>query len=571
VRLFHQAIASADDVFALRQRGRQVSALAGFDAADQVRLATALSELGRDVMATRHGGAVDFALDVDRSELVVTCTGLPGPTEGASPGLGAARRLLPGIEVVGAAEADLADAVEIRLGLPLPVTAAESGALRSAIERLVVISPLDELRSQNRELIAALEELSVRHGELTALNAELDQTNQGVMAMFTQLSEELETTNRGVVALYAELDEKTQRLQETTDAKSRFLNSVSHELRSPVSSIVGLSRLLLDPAGGSLDGEQQRQVELVAATAEELLDLVNQLLDLARAEFGHLEPEVSRVELVELAARVVDVLRPLARDGVEVAVATSEGRVDVLTDPTLARQVVRNLVANALAFTTAGSVTVRIERPSPDAVAVAVADTGIGIAAADLPKIFEEFFQVRGPHQTSRRGSGLGLAYSRRVVELLGGELDVDSEVGRGSTFTMRLPVADAAPATSPSRPLAVGRVLVADDDPTFRASVRAMLQAVASQVEEAADGVQALARLRDDRFDLVLLDLMMPQLDGAGVLAAMAADPDLRDVPVVVVTSADPSRTRLPGALAVVAKQGLTAAILLTSIAPHL
>jgi CheY-like chemotaxis protein len=154
------------------------------------------------------------------------------------------------------------------------------------------------------------------------------------------------------------------------------------------------------------------------------------------------------------------------------------------------------------------------------------------------------------------------------VVELLGGELSVDSEVGRGSTFTVRLPADDPAPTTSLVRPLAIGRVLVVDDDPAFRASAGAMLQAVASHVEQAADGRQALARLRDDQFDLVLLDLMMPHLDGAGVLAAMAADPDLRDVPVVVVTSADPSRTHLPHAVTVLAKQGLTASTLLTSIA---
>jgi len=571
VRLFHQDIASADDVFALRQRSRQVAAVAGFDTADQVRLATALSELGRDVMVTDHGGAVDFAIDVDRSQLVVTCTGLPHTARDAGPGLVAARRLLPAVEVVGTTDDGSADGVEIRRSLPSPATASEAAAMRTALERLVVISPLDELRAQNRELLAALEELTARHEELTELNAELDQTNQGVMAMYTQLSEELETTNRGVVALYAELDEKSQRLQETTEAKSRFLNNVSHELRSPVSSLVGLSRLLVDPDNGVLSDDQRRQVELVASTAGELLDLVNQLLDLARAEFRRLEPEVIRVELVELVARVVEVLRPQARDGVELGVATSEERVDVFTDPTLVRQVVRNLIANALAFTTSGSVTVRIERPSAKAVAVAVVDTGIGIALADQSKIFEEFVQVRGPHQATRRGSGLGLAYSRRVVELLGGELDVESEVGRGSTFTVRLPVDDPTPSTSPPPPLAIGRVLVVDDDPMFRADVRSMLQAVASDVAEAADGVQALAQLRRDRFDLVLLDLMMPRLDGAGVLTAMAADPELRDVPVVVITSADPSRAQAPHAVAALAKQGLTASTLLSSLAAHL
>jgi len=566
VHLLDQDVRSADDVFALRQRSRQVAAVAGFDAADQVRLATALSELGREVMATQHGAAVEFSIDVGRSELVVSCTA--SINVGASPGLAAARRLLPSVEVVSA-DLDGAERIEIRRALSAPVTTDDAAAMRTAIEGLVVISPLDELRSQNRELLATLEELTARHDELRNLNAELDQTNQGVMAMYAQLSEELETTNRGVVALYAELDEKSQRLQVATEAKSRFLNSVSHELRSPVTSIVGLSRLLLDPVNGPLTGEQERQVELVAATAGELLDLVNQLLDLARAEFGHLVAEVSPVELVEVARRVVDALRPLARAGVEVTVAATGERVDVRTDPALIRQVVRNLVANALAFTTEGSVTVRVTRPTADAVAIAVVDTGIGIAAADQPRVFEEFYQVRGPHQASRRGSGLGLTYSRRVVELLGGELAVDSEPGRGSTFTVRLPDPDRAPAPPPT--VALGRVLVVDDDPSFRARVRAMLQHVAAGIDEAPDGIEALARLRAERFDLILLDLLMPNLDGAGVLAAMAADPALRDVPVVIVTSADPSRVQAPDAAAVVAKQGLTAASLVSSISAQL
>ncbi|HEU4841529.1 MAG TPA: response regulator, partial [Ilumatobacteraceae bacterium] len=155
--------------------------------------------------------------------------------------------------------------------------------------------------------------------------------------------------------------------------------------------------------------------------------------------------------------------------------------------------------------------------------------------------------------------------------ELLGGELGAASEVGRDSTFTIRLPVGEppGAPSSPPSTVL--GRVLVADDDPAFRAGVTAMLEAVGGHVDEVADGVQALARLRDERFDLVLLDLLMPNLDGAGVLAAMAADPDLVDVPVIVITSADPSRADVPHARTVLAKRGLTASTLLSSIAAHL
>ena len=568
MQLFEQEIRTADDVFAVRQRARQVAAMAGFETSDQVRLATALSELGRDLMTTANGGSVDFTVDVAQGELVVTCEGLAGVALDASPGVGAARRLLPSVELLPSS-ATTAERVEIRRSLAAPVTQREAAEMRARIHRLVVISPLDELRAQNRELLGALEELTARHHELTELNVELEQTNQGVMAMYGQLSEELETTNRGVVALYAELDEKTQRLEETTEARSRFLNNVSHELRSPVHSIVGLSRLLLEPDSVPLSEDQRRQVELVAATASELLDLVNQLLDLARAEFGRLEPEISRVDLLDLTTHVLDALRPLARPGVELSAEASE-HIVALTDPKLLRQVVRNLVANALAFTNAGRVTVRIHRSGGD-VALEVVDTGIGIAPEDVDKVFEEFFQVRGPHQAARRGTGLGLAYSRRVAALLGGGLTATSVVGRGSTFTLQLPDRLASPPDELGTPaLALRRVLVVDDDPAFRATLRSMLQPCSEVVEEAADGVQALERLRHGRYDVVVLDLMMPNLDGYGVLTAMDDDPTLRDVPVIVVTSTDPSRTDAPRAAAVVAKRGLTAPELVSVIATH-
>jgi CheY-like chemotaxis protein len=386
--------------------------------------------------------------------------------------------------------------------------------------------------------------------------------------MYAQLSEELETTNRGVVALYAELDEKSQRLQATTEARSRFLNNVSHELRSPVTSIVGLSHLLLEPDGApALEAEQRHQVELVARTGGELLALVNQLLDLARAEFGRLEPESDRVDIAELVGHVVDALRPLARDGVEVS-AGPGNRIVALTDATLLRQVLRNLVANALAFTREGAVEVRTTRDPGASITIDVVDSGIGIDPANLERVFEEFFQVRGPHQADRKGSGLGLAYSRRVTELLGGTLSVVSEPGRGSTFTVRLPDRVAAEATGDRSPAPrLTRVLVADDDASFRATLRTMLHGLADEIVEAADGHQALNRLAEVRFDVVILDLMMPNLDGHGVLAAMADEPGLRDVPVVVVTSLDAARADAPRAAAVLGKRQLTAAALLACI----
>jgi signal transduction histidine kinase len=245
--------------------------------------------------------------------------------------------------------------------------------------------------------------------------------------MYTQLSDELDSTNSGVVALYAELDDRTRQLQAATESKARLLNSVSHELRSPVTSVLGLVRLMADTAPGS--PESERQLQLITRSASDLLDLVNQLLDLAKVEYGRLHVDTLPIDLVSLVDEVVAALRPTAAAGVAVTVEGAAGPVQIL----------RNLVSNALAFTRAGSVRVVLAEDAEWA-SVEVVDTGIGIAPSDLPRVFEEFFQVRNPLQSSRPGTGLGLPYALHVAEALGGSLTAVSEPGSGSTFTLRLP-----------------------------------------------------------------------------------------------------------------------------------
>jgi signal transduction histidine kinase len=271
------------------------------------------------------------------------------------------------------------------------------------------------------------------------------------MAMYTQLSDELDSTNSGVVALYAELDDRTRQLQAATESKARLLNSVSHELRSPVTSVLGLARLMADTTPGT--PESERQLQLITRSASDLLDLVNQLLDLAKVEYGRLQVDVLPIDLVPLVDEVVSALRPTAADGVAVTVEGASAPVQVESDQRLVRQILRNLVSNALAFTRAGSVRVVLADDAEWA-SVEVVDTGIGIAPGDLPRVFEEFFQVRNPLQSSRPGTGLGLPYALHVAEALGGSLTAVSEPGSGSTFTLRLPrrgPAACEPSASPS------------------------------------------------------------------------------------------------------------------------
>jgi signal transduction histidine kinase/CheY-like chemotaxis protein len=436
------------------------------------------------------------------------------------------------------------------------VDGSQYAELRRILAAIAPVSPADELRLQNNELIGALEQLRDKQHELLRLNAELEETNRGVLALYNQLSGELEETNRGVLALYAELDERSIALTRANEAKTGFLRSISHELRAPVSSVLGLARLLLDPAADPLTGEQRRQVELVLASAGDLLAVVDDLLDLAKADSGRLQATIEEVDVSTLLAHLDGTMRPLAtRPDVRLVIEDAAGVGTLRTDATLLGRVLRNLVGNALKFTERGEVRLAVcaeagptarGGPSDEVVTFTVRDTGIGIAAADTERVFEEFYQAQSHLRGRVRGSGLGLPYARKVCDLLGGRLELASELGRGSTFTVTVPRdAGRAPAPPPGHlpSVKVGTALVVDDDPAFRIAMRSMLSGRVDRVIEAADGRAALVRLRDEPPDVVFLDLLLPGLDGVGVLSAMHDDPSLRDVPVVIVTWADIDR----------------------------
>jgi signal transduction histidine kinase len=228
-------------------------------------------------------------------------------------------------------------------------------------------------------------------------------------------------------------------LRAASEAKSRFLANVSHELRAPVTAVIGLARLLTDPSSEPLSSEQRRQVELISSSSADLLTLVNDLLDLAKAEAGRIEPQWSEVDLRAVFGQLRGTLRPLAtRPGVDFVV--EEPRVaTVRTDETLLARVLRNLLTNAIKFTAEGEVRLAVRARDGD-VEFTVSDTGTGIPADQQERIFEEFYQVPGSQALMGKGTGLGLPYARRLVGILGGGLRVESEPGAGSTFTVRLP-----------------------------------------------------------------------------------------------------------------------------------
>jgi signal transduction histidine kinase/CheY-like chemotaxis protein len=493
-------------VFAARQIGRELAIELGLERQDQVRVAAAISEVSRSAVVAGLSPAIVFGASDEDLVITVTMDGQP-PADGTN----AAARLMDTVEVSG-------PAVRMAKRRPRRIRA-DARAIIKRLNAAVPMASLDELRRDNEDLMAALEDLRQQKDQLLALNAELEETNRGVMALHSQLSDELEQTNQGVVALYAELDDKSEQLRQASEAKNRFWANVSHELRTPLSSIIGLTRLLAEPTGGSLDSEQLYQVELIRSSASNLLTLVNDLLDVAKAESGQIQIDPANVNLPALLGRLRALAGPMAGNKpIDIVVDPAGAPGTILTDEVALTGILRNLLSNAIKYTDTGEVRLSA-RTEGATVKICVADTGIGIPASQRDRVFEEFYQVPG---TRREGTGLGLPYARRLAELLGGDLALTSEPGAGTTVVLTLP--QGMPA--------IGTVLVADDDPGFRQAVRGLLTGIADRVVEAGDGEQALAAMAGDHVDLVLADLRMPGVDGYELLEQLPGS-----VPAIVIT----------------------------------
>jgi len=516
-------------VFAARQLGRGLAAVLDLDRQDQVRVATALSEISRS--AVTAGRRIVITFGIDDADLVLTVA-MDGPPP--SDAIGPVERLMDQVTVEG-------DVVRMTKRRP-PGVRPDRRLISEQLAAARFPSALDELRRQNQDLITALDDLRQQKDQLVALNAELQETNRGVMAMYSELSSELEQTNRGVVALYAELDETSERLRAASESKDRFWANVSHELRTPLNSIIGLTRLLAepDPDGGALDPERLYQVELIKNSGSTLLTLVNGLLDVAKAESGQLHTDPAQVDLPALLGRLRGLARPMA-DGKPVTVTVSADGAPgtILTDEVALTGILRNLLSNGIKYTDRGEVRLSVQVTGPR-LEIIVADTGIGIPAGLTSHVFEEFYQVPG---VRRGGTGLGLPYARRLARILGGDLTLTSEPGGGTTVVLDLPLQTPR----------LGTVLVADDDDGFRAVLRGLLDGLAGRVLEASDGGQALALAKDHPVDLVLADMRMPGLDGGALLARLPAA-----VPAIVITSADLRPP--PRAAALLRKDELTA-----------
>jgi signal transduction histidine kinase len=436
---------SQEDVLLTRRRARDLAGLLQLGAEDQSRLATAVWEVSR--LALRHGAAaeVDFAVAEEDPEAVVVATisrieraALIGEELGQGPerlDLAGLRQLVDRVEVHRAPAGvvvTLSSALEPDAWIPgMPELAHVLGTLQRH-ESGEAAATVNELRMQNAELMSALATVSERERELTALNSELTDTN------------------RAINALLAELGQQADELRERASDTTRFLRVLTHELRTPLYAVRGMTESIVRDSGDELDAFVREDITLIDRAVEEALDLVNDHLDLARLQAGRDAVRLSDVFVDELFSALRGIVMRLPRANGVALVFEHSGRVPVLrTDRFKLGQILRNYVANALRFTEHGEVRVSAsELDAGSAVRFAVADTGPGLDAADQARVFDEFVQLgsergelRFTERGELRGSGLGLSICRRLATLLGGDVGVSSEPGRGTTFTATIPV----------------------------------------------------------------------------------------------------------------------------------
>lgn len=437
--IIHVALSNERDVVQARQRAHELAAELGLDGQDQIRLATATSEMARNAFRYARNGRVTFALNLDPPQcLEVTIAdigpGIPNLDEiiagryrsatGLGMGIIGTKRLMDDFSLDTSSSG-----TTVRMAKRLPRhqgiwTARMARDLNAKMSQRVPNSPYEEIEKQNQELLKTLQELRSRQDELELLNREL------------------EDTNRGVVALYAELDERADYLRRASELKTKFLSNVSHEFRTPLNSIVSLSRMLLDRLDGELTHEQTKQIRYIESSARDLQEMVNDLLDLAKVEAGKIRIRPKRFEVHELFSALKGMLKPLLADNNSVDLIFDDaGSLPPLhTDEGKVSQILRNLISNALKFTPNGAVRVSAHAVGSKEVLFTVADTGIGIAPEHHETIFREFSQVDNPLQDKYRGTGLGLPLCRNLAMLLGGTIRIESKLGEGATFFCKIP-----------------------------------------------------------------------------------------------------------------------------------
>ena len=397
---------------------------------------------------------------------------------------------------------------------------------------------------RSREVIGALVVRRKAPGDFPATVMELLKTfaAQSVLAIYK-------------ARLFHEIEERGRQLELASQHKSQFLANMSHELRTPLNAIIGVTEMLREDASYLKREDEIEPLDRVLRAARHLLGLINDILDLSKIEAGKMEIHIEEFAIAHLIDDSVKTIETLAAKNNNRMVVDCQPEIGIMyADQTRVTQALLNLLSNANKFTQRGTVTVGAERhheAGRDWITIAVSDTGIGMTPEQLGKLFREFSQADASTTRKYGGTGLGLAISHRFCQLMDGDITVQSELGRGSTFTIRLPAfaageaPTAAKQTSLTPNVKIGAsdaplILIIDDDATVREVVGRFLEREGFSVAKADGGKEGLRLARELNPAAVTLDVMMPDIDGWTVLAAIKGDPDLADLPVVLMTIVD-------------------------------
>ena len=351
----------------------------------------------------------------------------------------------------------------------------------------------------------------------------------------------------GRKAAEAAMEEARLLAERTNQTKSEFLANMSHELRTPLNAIIGYAELLQEDMEDAGQEEALPDLKKIEAAGKHLLSLINDILDLSKIEAGRMEAYLEPVSLPRLVDEIRALAEPLAKArGNRLVFPDTIDPQPIRTDYTKLKQSLINLISNACKFTRDGTVSLGIERGN-GSIAFRVADTGIGMTEEQIGRLFQAFAQADASTTREFGGTGLGLAITRSFCQLLGGDVRVESVAGEGSTFIITLPLNDGSDdeAVAPSEMVSSGPstgtpVLLVDDDPQIHQLVGTMLNREGYRVDYAGGGAEAIARARSLKPAVILLDVMMPQVDGWTVLAALKAEPELADIPVIIISLLD-------------------------------
>jgi signal transduction histidine kinase/ActR/RegA family two-component response regulator len=532
------------DLILARRRARQIAQQLGFAAQDQVRIATALSELVRNVFQYTPGGRVEFAVETTPPQAMVMrvtdrgqgignldeiLSGRYVSKTGMGVGLSGARRLVDGFDIeTGSAGTTITLCCE--LPKRAPVDARDiSARIAEGLAAEAPQNPFEEMQRQNQELLAALAEV------------------QRQQVVLSQLNLELEATNRGVVALSSELEQRADYQKRASELKTEFLSTITHELRTPLNSIISISSILIDRLDGELTDEQEKQIGFIRNSARELSSMVNDVLDLAKVEAGKVVIRPLRFEIAEMFRVLRGMLKPLlqADNAVELSFADWTDNAPLISDEGKVSQILRNFISNALKYTLKGRIEVSARAIDADWFEFAVTDTGIGIATEDQGRIFDDFTQIEGDHQMRIQGTGLGLPLSRRLAEMLGGQVVVKSTLGKGSTFALILPSRYQGPEVAEFRAPRVettgvshDSILLIDDHTPDRYILRKAIERYSDAIIEAFDGASGLRAALTAQPVAIFLDLGLPDISGEEILKELKRLPETRDIPVIVNSS---------------------------------